>query len=66
MRDQARCRQWTTSRGPTIAATAHGPSNGASWRFAFGANLISIENWGQDHPLANWVLRDMKDRLLGD
>lgn len=41
-------------------------SNGASHKFAFGAFLISIENWGQDHPLASWVIRDLKDRLLGD
>lgn len=41
-------------------------SNGATHRFAFGAFLVSIENWGTDFPLAHFVIRDLKDRLLGD
>lgn len=41
-------------------------TNGAAHKFAFGAYLISIENWGTDFPLASWVIRDLKDRLLGD
>ncbi len=41
-------------------------TNGATHRFAFGAFLISIENWGTDFPLAHFVIRDLKDRLLGD
>ena len=41
-------------------------TNGATHRFAFGAFLISIENWGTDYPLAHFVIRDLKDRLLGD
>lgn len=41
-------------------------TNGATHRFAWGAFLISIENWGTDFPLASWVVRDLKDRLLGD
>lgn len=41
-------------------------SNGASHKFAFGAYLVSIENWGTDYPIAHFVIRDLKDRLLGD
>lgn len=41
-------------------------TNGATHRFAWGAFLVSIENWGTDFPLASWVIRDLKDRLLGD
>jgi hypothetical protein len=41
-------------------------SNGANAKFAYGAYLVSIENWGTDYPLAHFVIRDLKDRLLGD
>lgn len=41
-------------------------TNGATHRFAWGAYLVSIENWGTDYPLAHFVIRDLKDRLLGD
>ena len=33
---------------------------------AWGAYLVSIENWGTDFPIGNFVIRDLKDHLLGD
>lgn len=41
-------------------------SNGSSHRAAWGAYLVSIENWGTDFPLAHFKITDLKDRLLGD
>lgn len=40
-------------------------SNGATHRFAWGAYLVSVENWGTDHPLAHFKIKDLKDRLNG-
>lgn len=41
-------------------------SNGATHKFAWGAYIVSIENWGTDFPIGHFVIRDLKDRLLGD
>jgi hypothetical protein len=41
-------------------------TNGSAHRFAWGSYMVSIENWGTDFPLAHFVIRDLKDRLLGD
>jgi len=41
-------------------------SNGATHKFAWGAYLISIENWGTDYAIAHFVIKDLKDPLLGD
>ena len=41
-------------------------SNGATHKFAWGAYLVSIENWGTDYPIGHFVIRDLKDRLMGD
>ncbi len=40
-------------------------SNGATHKFAWGAYLISICNWGTDHPPAHFKIKDLKDRLNG-
>lgn len=40
-------------------------SNGATHRFAWGAYLISIENWGTDYPLAHFKIKDLKDKFAG-
>lgn len=41
-------------------------SNGAAHKAAWASYLVSIENFGTDFPLAHFVIRDLKDRLLGD
>lgn len=40
-------------------------SNGATHKFAWGAYLISIRNWGTDHPPAHFKIKDLKDRENG-
>lgn len=42
-----------------------GATSGAH-RFAWGAYIVSVENWGTDFPLAHFKITDLKDRLLGD
>lgn len=37
-------------------------SNGAAHKAAWGAYLVSVENFGTDFPLASCVWRDLKDR----
>lgn len=41
-------------------------TNGASHKAAWGAYCVSIENWGTDFPLANFVIRDLKDKYNGN
>lgn len=42
------------------------PGTNGGHKAAWGAYLISLENFGSDFPLASWKMTDLKDRLLGD
>lgn len=55
--------QWMTGEEASLHMLPG--SNGASHRFAWGAYLISIENWGTDFPLAHFKIVDLRDRLNG-
>lgn len=57
--------QWMDGHDLTSLLMLPG-SNGSAHKFAWAAYLISVENWGTDFPLGNFVIRDLKDRLHGD
>lgn len=42
------------------------PASGGGWVAAYQAHLAAVENLGCDMPLANVVIRDLKDPIAGD